>query len=125
MELLAGEVVRANKNVQPVPADAIRSKSEVLTFSDRWEKEKSIDVGITTVLINPQIAIAAVPGEAMHKLQTMWKEQADVPHALFYGYTYSSGGTWAGYIPDIRTAAYGGYGADATTRVELGAGEKM
>jgi hypothetical protein len=124
-ELLAAEVVRANKTVQSVPVDSIRSKSEVLTFSDRWEKEKSIDAGITTVLINPRIAIAAVPGEAMHKLQTMWKEQADVPHPLFYGYTYSSGGTWAGYIPDLRSAAYGGYGADVTTKLEAGAGEKI
>ena len=124
-DLLAAEVLRANKTVQSVPVDAIRSKRDVLTFADRWEKQKSIEVGITTVLISPQVAIAAVPGEAMHKFQTMWKQQADVPHALFYGYTYSSGGTWAGYIPDLRSAAYGGYGADVTTSLEAGAGEKI
>ena len=66
-----------------------------------------------------------MPGEAMHKLQRMWKEQADVPYPLFYGYTFSGGGTWAGYIPDVRTAAYGGYGADVTTRIEVGAGEQI
>jgi hypothetical protein len=124
-ELLAGEVTRANKQVKPVAGDSIRSKSEVLTFADRWEKGKSLDVGLTTILVGRDIAIAAVPGEAMHKLQKMWKEQADVPHPLFYGYTFSSGGTWAGYIPDIRSAAYGGYGADASTRIEVGAGEKI
>jgi hypothetical protein len=124
-ELLAAEVLRANRMAQAVPADSIRSKNQVLTFPDRWEKQKSIDVGITTVLIGPQIAIATVPGEAMHKFQRMWKEQADVPHPLFYGYTFSSGGTWAGYIPDLRTAAYGGYGADTSTRIEVGAGERI
>ncbi|MCW5978192.1 MAG: neutral/alkaline non-lysosomal ceramidase N-terminal domain-containing protein [Bryobacteraceae bacterium] len=124
-ELLAAEVLRANKSVEGVAADAIRAKGEVLTFSERWEKDKSMEVGITTVLIGQQIAIATAPGEALHKLQRMWKEQADVPHALFYGYTYSSGGTWAGYIPDLRSAAYGGYGADASTRIEVGAGEKI
>lgn len=123
--VLAAEVLRANKKVEPVAADAIRSKNEVLTFPNRWDKSKSLEVGITTVLINPQIAIAAVPGEALHKLQKMWKEQADVPHPLFYGYTFSSGGTWAGYIPDLRSAAYGGYGADASTTIEVGAGEKI
>jgi neutral ceramidase len=61
----------------------------------------------------------------MHKLQNMWKEQSDMPVPLFYGYTYSAGGTWPGYIPDIRSAAYGGYGADVTTRIEVGAGEKI
>ena len=41
---------------------------------------------------------------------------AEVPVPLFYGYTYSAGGTWAGYVPDLRSAAHGGYGADASTR---------
>ena len=125
-ELLAAEVVRANRTVKPIdPATpAIESRSQVLTFKDRWEKDKTIDVGITTILINRQIAIAATTGELMNKLQRMWKEQAEVPYPLFYAYTYSAGGTWAGYVPDVRTAAYGGYGADVTTRVEVGAGER-
>jgi hypothetical protein len=97
----------------------------VLTFGDRWEPGRTIDVGISTVLIGREIAIATLPGEPMHKLQTMWKQQADVPVPLFFGYTYSAGGTWAGYIPDLRTAAYGGYGADASTRIEVGAGEAL
>ena len=63
--------------------------------------------------------------DARFPMSKMWKEHADVPHPLFYGYTFSSGGTWAGYIPDLRSAAYGGYGADASTRIEVGAGEKI
>ncbi len=126
-QLLAGEVLRAAKAVKPLSAaiDAIRVRSEVLTFDDRWEKDKKIDVGITTVLIGREIAIATIPGEALHRLQRVWKEEADVPYPLFYGYTWSAGGTWAGYIPDLRSAAYGGYGADASTRIEVGAGERI
>ena len=126
-QLLAAEVLRANKGVKPLAplVDAIKVRSEVMTFGDRWEKGQTLDVGITTILIGREIAIATVPGEPLHKLQKMWKEQADVPHALFYGYTFSAGGTWAGYVPDLRSAAYGGYGADASTRIEVGAGEKI
>ena len=126
-QLLSAEVLRANKTVKPLAAivDPIKVRSEVMTFADRWEKDKTLDVGITTILIGREIAIATVPGEPLHKLQRMWKEQADVPHPLFYGYTLSAGGTWAGYIPDLRSAAYGGYGADASTRIEVGAGEKI
>ena len=124
-ELLAAEVLRANKSVKPWRRGDPISSSELLTFTERWEKAKRIEVGITTVLIGREIAIATVPGEPLHKLQKLWKEQADVPHPLFYGYTFSAGGTWAGYIPDLRTAAYGGYGADARTRIEVGAGEKI
>lgn len=126
-ELLAAQVLRSANDIKPISPIRypIQSASETLHFSDRWEKEKSLDVGITTVLINREIAIATVPGEPMHKLQTYWKKHADVPYPLFYGYTYSSGGVWAGYIPDIRSAAYGGYGADVTTRIEVGAGETV
>jgi len=126
-DLLADAVIRANKTVEPVPSKApgILAKSEILKVGDRWDATQSLDVGITTVLINGVIGIAAVPGEPMHKLQRLWKDQAEVPIPLFYGYTFSSGGTWAGYIPDLRSAAHGGYGADVTTRVEIGAGERI
>ena len=126
-QLLAAEVLRANKGVKPLSpvVDPIKVRSEVITFAERWEKDKTMEVGITTILIGREIAIATVPGEPLHKLQKMWKEQADVPHPLFYGYTFSAGGTWAGYVPDLRSAAYGGYGADASTRIEVGAGEKI
>lgn len=123
--IFAGEVLRANRTLQAVPGGSISAKSEVLEFGERWEKEKRLEAGITTVLINRQIAIAAVAGEVLNKLQRMWKEQAEVAYPLFYGYTYSSGGTWVGYIPDLRSAAYGGYGADNATRIEVGAGEKI
>jgi neutral ceramidase len=126
-ELLAAEIVRSNKSAKSLNAvtQPFRYKSEVLSFNDRWEKDKKVDVGMTTILINGEIAIAAVVGEPMHKLQKMWKDQADVPYPLFYGYTFSAGGGWPGYIPDLRSAAYGGYGADVTTRIEVGAGERI
>jgi neutral ceramidase len=126
-ELLAGEVLRSARDIKPTSPVRfpIQYTSELLKFPDRWDKEQSLDVGITTVVINREIAIAAVPGEPMHKFQTYWKKHADVPYPLFYGYTYSAGGVWPGYIPDIRSAAYGGYGADASTRIEVGAGETI
>ncbi|HXW04952.1 MAG TPA: neutral/alkaline non-lysosomal ceramidase N-terminal domain-containing protein [Vicinamibacterales bacterium] len=126
-QLLAAEVLRASTTVVPLApvVDPINVRSETLTFADRWEKDGTIEVGITTILVGREVAIAAVPGEPFHKLQRTWKEQADVPHPLFYGYTLSAGGTWPGYIPDLRSAAYGGYGADASTRIEVGAGERI
>jgi len=126
-ELLAAEVIRAIASVKPIAplTQPIRWRTDNLTFAQRWQKEKSLDVGITTVLIGKDIAIATVPGESLHRLQTMWKQHADVPNAIFYGYTVTSDGGWAGYIPDIRSAAYGGYGADVTTTIEIGAGEKI
>jgi hypothetical protein len=126
-ELMADTVLRVNKTTADVPqgSEGIVSRSELLTLNDRWEGGRTIEVGITTVLINGAIGIAAVPGEPLHALQRTWKERAEVAVPLFYGYTFSAGGTWAGYIPDLQSAAHGGYGADASTRVEIGAGERI
>jgi neutral ceramidase len=126
-ELLGDEVLRRVNSIKPMSPvrSPIQFESETMRFADRWEKDKSLEVGITTVLINREIAIAAVPGEPMHRFQTYWKQHADVPYPLFYGYTFSAAGVWPGYIPDIRSAAYGGYGADVTTRIEIGAGETI
>jgi hypothetical protein len=124
-ELLSAAVLRSAREIKPgAPVRyPIQYTSEVLTFGNRKDKSKSISVGLTTVLINREIAIAATAGEPMHRLQTAWKANAEVPYPLFYGYTYSSGGEWPGYIPDLRSAAHGGYGADSS--IELGAGETI
>jgi hypothetical protein len=126
-ELLAGEVLktaRAMKRGAP-NRQPIRSASETLTFRDRWNRDKQVEAVITTVLIGGEIAIAAVPGEPFHKLQTMWKSHAEVAAPLFYGYTYTSGTAWPDYIPDVMSAAHGGYGADMSTHIEPGAGERI
>ncbi len=126
-DLLAAEVLKSARALEPVPTNTepIRYKTDMMRFRDRWEKDQTLDVGITTVLLHRDIAIAAVPGEPLVRLQRIWKERADVAVPLFYGYTFSGGGIWPGYIPDLRSAAYGGYGADNATRIEPGAGEAI
>ena len=128
-DLLADEVLRRVNEIKPTSPNRypIESTSEMLKFPGRWHKNRELEIGITTVLINREIAIAATPGEPMHLLQTFWKKHAgqDVPYPLFYGYTYSAGGMWPSYIPDVRSAAYGGYGADVNTEVDIGAGETI
>lgn len=127
-EIFASEVLKANREVVPAEAGPIQSRSELIEFKNRWSPDKKLAVGITTVLLGKSIAIATVPREAMHLLQEIWRHrarQAGVAHPFFYGYTYSNGGIWAGYIPDLRSAARGGYGADFGTTIEVGAGERI
>jgi neutral ceramidase len=123
--LLAAEVLREARKIQPGPPVEypIQTVSEVLDFGSRWGSGKRFHVGITTVLINRDIAMAAVPGEPLHLLQEAWKAQAEVRYPLFFGYTCSTAGDWPGYIPDLRSAAHGGYGADSD--IEIGAGETI
>jgi hypothetical protein len=126
--LLAGEVIRAAGEIAPSPRGkpALGAADALMTFRGRFQPEASHTVGITTLLVNDAIAIASFPGEPFLKFQTDWKRQPDVRHPFFFGYTYSCGGEWPRYVADIRSAAYGGYGADsAEEALELGAGEAI
>jgi hypothetical protein len=44
---------------------------------------------------------------------------------MLFGYSYSAGGVWAGYIPTILASVQGGYGADYNTNVAVGTGEQL
>ncbi|MGH9935153.1 MAG: hypothetical protein ACREAM_02850, partial [Blastocatellia bacterium] len=84
-----------------------------------------VRAGLTTLLINNDIAIATMPGEPFVDLQIALRDKSEIANTFLFGYTYSAGGEWAGYIPTIRAAAEGGYGAGYNTRIEAGAGEAM
>ena len=99
--------------------------AEVLSFRDRWEAQKIIRAGLTTLLINDQIAITTLPGEPFVDLQIALRDKSEIPYTFLLGYTYSAGGEWIGYVPTIRAASEGGYGAGYNTRIEVGAGEAL
>ena len=126
-ELLATEVLRAAKNMETIPAEpaSIVHRTRTLLFKGRWDAARDFPVGLTTLLINGKVAIATVPGEPFLQLQTRWKTGADRPYAFFYGYTQTTSSPWPGYIPDLRSAALGGYGADVSTNIEVGAAERI
>ncbi|HTV57150.1 MAG TPA: neutral/alkaline non-lysosomal ceramidase N-terminal domain-containing protein [Terriglobia bacterium] len=77
---------------------------------------------VTTVLINRQIAVMGIPGEPFVQYQMRWRAQCPVQACLFLGYTNG----YYGYFPTIQAATLPGYGAaNATTWVEVGAGDRM
>jgi hypothetical protein len=81
-----------------------------------------IDLPLTTVLINKQIALMTAPGEPFVDFQINWRQRCPVPHAFLLGYTNG----YLGYFPTMRMASLGGYGAaSASTWLEVGAGERM
>ncbi|HTQ58224.1 MAG TPA: neutral/alkaline non-lysosomal ceramidase N-terminal domain-containing protein [Bryobacteraceae bacterium] len=81
-----------------------------------------IQLPVTTVLIDRQIALMTMPGEPFVDFQMNWRDRCPVPHALLLGYTNG----YNGYFPTILAASRGGYGAaSASTWVEPGSGERM
>lgn len=133
-ELLADEVLRALAHARPVGGpDEIQWRQRTMTFANRWKESSAeyympagpIELGAATILINRRIGIMAIPGEPHLSLQMMFKRDAPVEFPLFFGYTTCGHPKWPEYIPDIRAAAEGGYGAAKRTFIEVGGGERL
>ena len=128
-ELLAYEVIKLAKTLTPVANDKtdIKFMDDSLHFTGRFDKTLNYNVYLSTIIINNNIVIAACPGELFVQLQLDWKKKMELAEAnpFLFGYSWS-GGTWPGYVADVRSAALGGYGADQGTRlIEVGAGESI
>ena len=126
--LLAYETVKLAKTLNPKAGDqtTIRRMNDSLKFTGRFDKNAAFDIHISTILINDDIVIATVPGEPFIQLQLDWKKKVDEAQPFLFGYTWFEG-TWPNYIPDIKSAAQGGYGADQTNpkMIEVGSGEAI
>ena len=81
-----------------------------------------LEVHVTTLLLNKQIAFVGMPGEPFVDFQIHWRDQCPARDAFFLGYANG----YFDYFPTIEAASQGGYGAgDSDTYVEIGAGERM
>ncbi len=126
--LLAYETVQLAKILTPKGGDktTVKRVNDALRFTGRFDKNATYDVHLSTILINDDIVIATVPGEPFVQLQLDWKSKVTVPQRFLFGYSWYQG-TWPNYIPDIRSAALGGYGADQNgpKMIEVGSGEAI
>lgn len=86
------------------------------------EFAKGMNVELSTVLLNGEIALVGAPGEFFCNHANRLKARSYVKHTLFFGYCNGH----AMYFPTIEAAYEGGYGADAgVSLAELGSGERM
>jgi hypothetical protein len=151
-EQLGTEAARVAKNIQPgAPAHAaIDFSDDVLRFQLRWPPRAfrqgllakygpkvfedhadliahqpppdQLDLHVTTLLLNHEIALVGMPGEPFVNFQMDWRARCPLAAAFFAGYANG----YFDYLPTIAAAAEGGYGAgDSNTYVEVGAGERM
>ncbi len=129
-ELLAYEAIKLAQTLKPEINNetAIRYMNDSLKFIGRFDKTTDFNIHISTILINNNILIATCPGEPFIQLQLDWKSKMEGESVIpfLFGYTWYQG-TWPNYIPDIRSAALGGYGADQNSPVamEVGSGESI
>lgn len=124
---LADEVLGVLEEMKDRPgaSERLEVASKAIIVANRWKPDEEIDLGVTTLLINDDIAILTLPGEPFHRFQVEVRRQAGLPHAYLFGYCCDGPYAWPSYLPDLMSAARGGYGASDTTRAEVGAGERL
>lgn len=124
---LADEALKIAARLKPAANSSakLQAVAEIKEFRDRWDATKTVKAGLTTLLLNNSIAIATMPGEAFVDLQIALRDKSEIEYTFLFGYTYSAGGEWVGYVPTLKAATEGGYGAGYNTRIEVGAGEAI
>lgn len=125
--LLAKEVYRVFEKLTPRArsADELHVIERAFEFEHRWEPDKRVGVNLATILIGGDLALAAMPGEPFVGLQLDLAARSPVANSFLVGYAVSGPEPWPDYIPTIRAAAEGGYGASYSTHIEVGAGERL
>lgn len=83
--------------------------------------EKTRDVELITFLIDQRFAMATIPGEPFVELGLDLKHRSPAESTWVIANAYSS----SGYLPTLKATSEGGYGATSSTRLEVGAGERM
>jgi len=77
---------------------------------------------VTTVLLNQDLAFVGMPGEPFVEFQMQLRAKSPLPNSFLIGYTNG----YFAYFPTIAAAARGGYGANSTVNpTEVGTGERM
>ena len=103
----------------------LRTYSEIFEAANRWHPEEKIPIGWTAGAFGDSFCFAALPGEPFVEFQLTFRAKAECATSMLFGYSYSAGGVWAGYIPTILASVQGGYGADYNTTVAVGTGEEL
>jgi len=125
-ETLGQAVLAALKRMpEGNPAPDVHIAERTYDFKDRFNPANTIPIQVAHLLLDGSIGILAAPAEIFVSHQISLRDQSPLRHSFIFGYSYVGEGRFAGYIPTIQAAMEGGYGANYSTRVEVGAGERL
>ena len=137
-EAAGAEVVRQRRQLTFDDVESIALDVEIVPVAPRWDLDnprtqagvradylerfpREREAELAMLLIGRDLAIASFPGEFFVEHGLRLKQESLVANTLFVGYSNGH----LGYFPTIRAAGEGGYGADTSTIVEVGAGERL
>ncbi len=104
----------------------LRAGTLTCTVRERLNPERRADVVCTIITVSDQLAIFSMPAEPFVQHQIDFTRECPVPHAFLLAMAYSGAGVpMAMYLPTVKAALEGGYGANRVTFLEPSAGEQI
>jgi hypothetical protein len=103
----------------------LQVSQELYDFRDRFKPDGRVPTQATRILFSKDAGMLAIPAEPFVRHQINLRDQSPLKYTFLFGYAFGGEGKFTGYIPTIRAAMEGGYGANYATRVEVGAGERL
>jgi neutral ceramidase len=127
---LGNDVLRILKSNPPYETkrQSIRVQVQVLPMTYREDATRTADVGLMTVLLNGDIALAICSGEPFVQHQLDLVAKSPVHNTFLLGYAFFGIGIpLRTYLPSLQSTREGGYGAavGSANILEVGAGEKL
>ncbi len=125
-ESMSDAVMKALSNKPPSAEDFdLRISRESYDFKDRFDPGARVPTQVTRFMFSKDVGVLAIPGEPFVNFQINLRDQSPLRQTFLFGYAFGGEGRLCGYVPTIKAAEQGGYGANYATRVEVGAGENM
>jgi hypothetical protein len=126
-ETLGTEVVRVARRIEAEPGaeKAIQYTPRVYQFDHRFEPGQKVSIASGVGLLNEKIGFVTFSADPFVEHQIRLRDKADVPFVFVFAHTTTKGVPYARYLPTIRAAVEGGYGAGYATLAEVGAGERL
>lgn len=104
---------------------AIQVKESLLTIPNR-NGNKTTEVGLLTVVVNGDLALATIPGEPFIQHQLDLTSQSPIANTFILGLAYhGQGSPFVVYIPTVQAVKEGGYGATECSFLAADAGGRM
>ena len=125
-ESVADAVLKSLSAKPAAPQDFdLKISQETYDFEDRFNPDGRVPAQATRLMFSGDVGILALPGEPFVRFQMNLRDQSPLAHTFLFGYAFGGEGKFVGYIPTIEAAMQGGYGANYSTRIQVGAGESM
>ncbi|MFT4641635.1 MAG: neutral ceramidase [Verrucomicrobiales bacterium] len=91
--LLGDKVLKILDSLEAVKgrSDSLDLRSKIIEVDHRFIAQKTVTLGVSSILINGEIGIMTMPGEPFHLFQEYLCDRAALPHTLFLGYCRNGG----------------------------------